>query len=97
VDVVPLSVVKLYAAARDAGLLTDVQVNQQTVFCEFTAPDEGVLDGLVLNRDYRLRYPAAWLTLKSGDTVAVDTRRFTVREVRALGDGQEHQAWLTLR
>jgi hypothetical protein len=61
----------LYEAARNAGLLTAVTVAGNTVHCAFRAPDETVLDGFALSRDYQIDYPAAWLTLAAGDTVEV--------------------------
>ena len=85
----------LYDAAERAGLLTPVVVGAATVHCAFRAPDETVLDGLALSRDYRIDYPAARLTLAVGDTVEVGGHRYQVRDVRAIGDGAERRAWLT--
>ena len=39
--------------------------------CAFRAPDETVLDGFMLSRDYQIDYPASRLTLAAGDTVEV--------------------------
>ncbi|WP_019561432.1 head-tail joining protein [Caldimonas manganoxidans] len=90
-----MDVATLYEAARSAGLLTPVTVAGTTVPCAFRAPDDTVLDGLALSRDYQIDYPAAWLTLAVGDTVEVAGHPYQVREVRAIGDGTEHRAWLS--
>lgn len=94
-----MDVTTLYEAARNAGLLTPATVagnaTIQTVYCAFRAPDETVLDGFALSRDYQIDYPAAWLTLTVGDTVEVAGSSYQVREVRAIGDGTERRAALT--
>lgn len=94
-----MDVTTLYEAARNAGLLTPVTVapnaTNQTVYCAFRAPDETVLDGFALSRDYQIDYPAAWLTLAIGETVNVAGSSYQVREVRAIGDGTERRAALT--
>ena len=94
-----MDVVTLYEAARNAGLLTAVTVagspGGQTVYCGFRAPDETVLDGFALSRDYQLDYPAAWLTLAVGDTMEIAGASYQVREVRAIGDGSERRAFLS--
>ena len=94
-----MDVVTLYEAARNAGLLTAVTVAgspaSQTVYCGFRAPDETVLDGFALSRDYQLDYPAAWLTLAAGDTVEIAGNSYQVRDVRAIGDGSERRAFLS--
>lgn len=43
-----------YKAAKGAGLLTAVTTPSGVVFCAFRAPDETVLDGLALSRDYQI-------------------------------------------
>lgn len=78
-----MDVVTLYEAARNAGLLTQVFFAGVTVHCAFRAPDETVLDGFALSRDYQIDYPAAWLTLAAGDTVEVAGNSYQVRDVRA--------------
>ncbi len=91
-----MDVVTLYEAARNAGLLTAVTVaGSPAVYCGFRAPDETVLDGFALSRDYQLDYPAAWLTLAVGDTVEIAGVSYQVREVRAIGDGSERRASLS--
>lgn len=85
----------LYRAADRAGLLTPVVVGATAVHCAFRAPDETVLDGLALSRDYQIDYPASWLTLAVGDTVEVAGRSYQVRDVRAIGDGTERRALLS--
>lgn len=96
-----LAVELFYESARNAGLLTAVTVAgnpvNQTVHCAFRAPDETVLDGFALSRDYQLDYPAAWLTLAVGDTVEVAGSSYQVRDVRAIGDGSERRAFLSQR
>ncbi len=91
-----LAVELLYEAARNAGLLTAVTVaGGSVVHCGFRAPDETVLDGFALSRDYQLDYPAAWLTLAAGDTLDVAGISYQVRDVRAIGDGSERRAFLS--
>ena len=91
-----LAVELLYEAAHNAGLLTAVTVaGGSVVHCGFRAPDETVLDGFALSRDYQLDYPAAWLTLAAGDTVDVAGISYQVRDVRAIGDGSERRAFLS--
>ncbi len=89
-----MDVTALYEAAHNAGLLTPVRVAGATVHCAFRAPDEVVLDGLALSRDYQIDYPASWLTLASGDAVEIAGVAYRVREVRAIGDGSERRASL---
>jgi hypothetical protein len=84
-----------YLAAQSAGLLTQVHTNGSSVYCAFRAPDETVLDGLALSRDYQIDYPASWLTLAPGDTVEVAGSIYQVRDVRAIGDGTERRASLS--
>ena len=91
-----MDVTTLYEAARNAGLLTAVTVaGNPVVYCGFRAPDEAVLDGFALSRDYQLDYPAAWLTLAAGDTVEIAGTAYQVRDVRAIGDGSERRASLS--
>jgi hypothetical protein len=85
----------LYDAAERAGLLTPVKVGAVTVACAFRAPDETVLDGLALSREYRIEFPAERLTLQSGDAVEIAGHPYRVREVRQMGDGSEVWASLT--
>lgn len=88
------SVADLYDAAEQAGLLTPVTVGAVTLACGFRAPDEAVLDGLALSREYRIEFPTMRLTLQSGDTVEIGGSLFRVREVRQRGDGSE--SWASL-
>ena len=90
-----MDVTTLYAAAQSAGLLTAVTVAGSTVHCAFRAPDETVLDGFALSRDYQLDYPAAWLTLTPGNNVEIAGSSYQVRDVRAIGDGSERRAFLS--
>lgn len=90
-----MEIAAFYEAARSAGLLTQVTVGSVTVHCAFRAPDDTVLDGLAISRDYQVEYPAAWLTLAPGDQLSIGTDSYQVREVRAVGDGTERRASLT--
>ena len=90
-----LAVELFYESARNAGLLTAVTVAGSTVHCAFRAPDETVLDGFALSRDYQIDYPASWLTLAAGDTVEAAGNTYQVRDVRAIGDGTERRASLS--
>ena len=85
----------LYEAARNAGLLTPVFFAGVTVHCAFRAPDETVLDGFALSRDYQIDYPASVLTLAIGDAVEIAGAVYQVRDMRAIGDGSERRAALT--
>ena len=89
-----VGVADLYDAAARAGLLTPVKVGALIVECGFRAPDETVLDGLALSRDYEIEYPAARMTLLAGDTVEIAGHSYRVREVIALRDGSECRARL---
>ena len=84
----------LYDAAERAGLLTPVVVGAATVHCAFRAPDETVLDGLALSRDYEIEFPTERLLLSVGDTVEIAGQSYRVREVIALRDGKECRARL---
>lgn len=90
-----MDVTMLYEAARSSGLLTPVVFAGVTVHCAFRAPDETVLDGFALSRDYQIDYPASWLTLVAGDTVNIAGAAYQVRDVRAIGDGSERRASLS--
>lgn len=86
----------LYDAAQACGLLTAVQSpSGQTVWCGWSMPDATLLDGLVQSSDYQIRYPASRMTLRIGDTLTWDGQHYTVRGVRAIGDGQEMLAELS--
>lgn len=86
----------LYDAAARAGLLTTVRFDAADVAVEFRQPDEDVLNGLAVNRDYQIRYPASRLALSAGDTLTIGIDSYRVREVTLLGDGQECRATLSL-
>lgn len=89
-----VGVADLYDAAARAGLLTPVTVGAVTAQVAFRAPDETVLDGLALSRDYEIEYPTAWLVLAAGDTVEIGGASYRVREVRQVRDGSESVAKL---
>ena len=94
----------LYAAAERAGLLKEVVwiVDQapgsepMLAHVGFRAPDEELLDGLALGRDYTITYPASRLVgLVSRARVRIDGQSFEVREIRRIGDGSECRATLS--
>lgn len=59
------------------------------------APDEQIIDGRVLSREYAILYESADLVgLAGGATVIVDGNAYTVREVTALDDGKIMRATL---
>lgn len=87
----------LYDAAQASGFLKPVQVGAALVWCGFRAPDDTVLDGLSLSRDYAIEYPASRLQLSPGDVLSIEGVSYTVREVRALRDGSETLALLSKR
>jgi hypothetical protein len=89
-----ISVADLYDAAASAGLLMPVKVGAVTVQVAFRAPDETVLDGLALSRDYEIEYPTARLALAVGDAVEIGGETYRVREVRQVRDGSESVAKL---
>jgi hypothetical protein len=90
-----MNVTDLYDAAARCGLLTAVKVGAITVQASFRTPDEPVLDGMLLSRDYQIEYPSGRLTLASGDTVEIATHTYRVREVRQIRDGTESVATLS--
>ena len=92
-----LSVEFLYAAAANAGLLKSASIGDQQVFVDLRAPDEDVLGGMGVSRDYAIRYPLAWVpNLVAGNTLEVAGHSYRVREVSAVGDGSEMKATLSL-
>jgi hypothetical protein len=88
-------VADLYEAAGRSGMLTAVTSGAVTVQCAFRAPDETVLDGLALSRDYHIEYPSAWLQLTIGNTVVIGGQSYRVRDVRQIRDGSESVASLS--
>jgi hypothetical protein len=59
------------------------------------APDEQIIDGRVLSREYAITYESADLVgLTGGQAVTVDGIGYTVREVTALDDGKVMRATL---
>lgn len=90
------SVSDLYAAAGRAGLLTPAVIGGTEVLVDFRAPDVEVLDGLGLSSDYAIRYPADEVMLDTGHELVIGGVTYRVREVRAVGDGSECRATLTM-
>ena len=95
----PVNVADLTAAAARSGRLTAIKVGTGagavTVLAGFRAPDDPVLDGLALSRDYQIEYPSAALALSSGDAVEIAGQSYRVREVRQIRDGAESVATLS--
>jgi len=86
----------LYAAAANAGLLVEAEVDGRVVMVDFRAPDETVLDGLALSTDYMMRFPGSALpNLAVGEIVNIGGESYRVRDMRAIGDGSERRANLT--
>jgi hypothetical protein len=86
----------LYAAAAAAGLLVEAEIAGHTVWVEFRAPEEPVLDGFALSSEYALRLPASAVPgLGIGDPVAIAGIAYRVRDLRALGDGAERRVLLS--
>lgn len=85
-----------YDVAARSGLLHFARAGTEEAFVDFRSPDELLLDGLAIGRDYVMRYPASQLTsLESGAVVTVNGQSYRVRSIRAVGDGSESQASLT--
>jgi hypothetical protein len=91
----PVNVADLYDAAARCGLLSTVKVGAVTLHAAFRAPDDSVLDGLALSRDYQIEYPSERLTLSQGDAVDIAGQSYRVREVRQIRDGSESVATLS--
>lgn len=86
----------LYDAAASAGLLIRAVSGSLEVMVDFRAPDEDVLDGLGVNRNYTIRYPLSRLPLlAAGNALEIAGITYRVREVSAMGDGTEARASLT--
>lgn len=86
----------LYDAAARAGLLVAARVGGTEVYVDFRAPDEVLLNGLAVGRDYAMTYLASRLPLLAvGDAVEIAGQTYRVREITAVGDGSEHHATLT--
>lgn len=91
-----LSVEFLYAAAANAGMLKTALFGSTEVMVDFRAPDEDVLSGLGVSRDYAIRYPLTWLpSLAAGNTLEISGQSYRVREITAIGDGSERRASLS--
>ena len=92
----------IYQAATNSGLLKDcvwhpsggAPAQRQAV--GFFAPDDTVLDGMMLNTDFVMTYPTSSFNgIAQRDPVEIDGVTFLVRELRAVGDGSEMRATLT--
>ncbi len=86
----------VYDAAARSGLLTQAIIEGTEIMVDFRAPDEDVLDGLGVNRNYAIRYPVSRLpSLASGNTLNILGQSYRVREITVMGDGTEARASLT--
>jgi hypothetical protein len=92
----------LYDAAARSGFLKEAVWTPSAgsiavrVMVGFRAPDEPVLDGLAVSTDYAITYPVTALPdLIAQEIVRIEEVDFRVREVRAVGDGEERRATLT--
>lgn len=86
----------VYDAAASAGLLTPVVFGGMSMMVDFRAPDEDVLDGLGISRNYTIRYPSSRLSLLApGNTLEITGQTYRVREITVMGDGTEARASLT--
>ena len=93
---------QIYESAANAGLLKECVWHRsggavpQTARVGFSAPDDTILDGLALNTDYAVTYPASvFVGLAVRDAVEIDGVTYQVRDVRAVADGSEMRAKLT--
>ena len=93
---------QVYSAAANAGLTVRCRwfpaggESAKTQQVGFSAPDDTALDGLTLNTDYAITYPASvFVGLAVRDAVEVEGVAYQVRDVRALADGTEMRAKLT--
>ena len=87
---------QVYSAAANAGLTVRCRWfpagggSAKTQQVGFSAPDDTVLDGLTLNTDYAIPYPASvFVGLAVRDTVVIDGVTYQVRDVRGLAAGSE--------
>lgn len=92
----------IYAAADGAGLLKLVTWLPEpaavpvTAKVLFRAPDEVLLNGLALGRDYTMTYPLSALSgIAPHARVAIDGSTYEIREIRIIGDGTEVRATLS--
>ncbi|MFH0344437.1 MAG: hypothetical protein ACHBNF_20475 [Chromatiales bacterium] len=70
--------------------------SQQTAQVLLDTPDEEILDGRALSREYAITYRVDQLVgFKTGEIVTVDGIAYTVREARAMEDGKVMQATLS--
>ena len=91
-----IAIESLYDAAARSGLLKRAAWGGTEVMVDFRAPDEDVLDGLGVSRNYSVRYPLSRLpSLASGDPLWISGRSYRVREISVTGDGTEARATLT--
>ena len=93
---------QVYSAAANAGLTVRCRWfpagggSAKTQQVGFSAPDDTVLDGLTLNTDYAITYPAsAFVGLAAREVVEIDGVTYQVRDVRAVADGSEMRVKLT--
>jgi hypothetical protein len=92
----------IYQSATNAGLLKDCiwhpsdGAPAQRHSVGFFSPDDTVLEGMMLNTDFVMTFPASALKgIAQRDPVEIDGVTFLVRELRTVGDGSEMRATLT--
>lgn len=96
-----ISADRFYDAAARAGLLrtaTWIPADSppQSAMVGFRSPDNDILDGLGVSREYAITYPdTVFQDMAHGDDVRIGSDRFHVRDIRAIGDGGERLATLT--
>jgi hypothetical protein len=92
---------RLYQSATQAGFTVSCRwfpasgTKPKSHRVGFSAPNDTVLDGMALNTDYAITYPASvFAGLAVRDTVEIKRLRYQVRDARAIGDGSEIRARL---
>ena len=94
-------VARVYESAASAGLLKRCVWVQNhamplTHMVGLRAPDDSVLDYLTRSKETTISYPSTiFIGLKAGELLELEGQRFSVREIKAVGDGAELRARLT--
>jgi hypothetical protein len=102
INPVPLDLVnRVYESTASAGLLKRCVWLQGTAmplthYVGLRAPDDSVLDNLTRSKDTTISYPATiFIGLKAGELLELEGKRYSVREIKAVGDGAQLRAKLT--
>ncbi len=96
-----ISIQRIYEAAARAGLLRratwiSASQYQKAAWVEWREPDDSILHDLVLTADITMTFPTVeFAGIRQGDVVVVESKRYKVREVRAIHDGSESRARLS--